>query len=355
MSTRVLVMGAGGGASNNLISSLRSALPGVVPLGANDDPFTLRNSIADRNYLLSPADDSIEGIGRVVTREGVDLIIPSNDTEVRQLSDGRDTVANGVFLPPKAIIELCQDKCDLAGFLAERGIPVPVSFAVTAKDALDDLFGALGGASLVWCRTRSGSRSRGAAPVSSARQALGWIEHWEELHGIDPASFMLAEYLPGRDFFCQTLWQAGRLVLVKTCERVAYFGAENSPSGVSSLYSLAKTVVDDRIVDVSVRAMRAIDPLATGAFGIDLKENADGVPCVTEINAGRLFFGMTTIGSLGKHNLVECYVRLGLGETLAFDDAYDCPPDYYVVRDVDTAAGIFHVDDILHRFLRPDE
>ena len=57
---------------------------------------------------------------------------------------------------------------------------------------------------------------------------------------------MLAEYLPGRDFFCQTLWRDGRLMLVKTCERISYFAAENTPSGVSSLYSLAKTVVDER-------------------------------------------------------------------------------------------------------------
>jgi len=88
---------------------------------------------------------------------------------------------------------------------------------------------------------------------------------------------------------------------------------------------------------------------------VDLKENADGVPCVTEINAGRLFFGMTTIGALGRHDMGASYVRLALGETLVIDEPYDCPPDYYVVRDIDTAAGVFHADDIIEHFMAADE
>ena len=48
---------------------------------------------------------------------------------------------------------------------------------------------------------------------------------------------MIAEYLPGRDFFCQSLWQDGHLVLVKTCERVAYFGGEN----IGDRYILERT------------------------------------------------------------------------------------------------------------------
>ena len=165
---------------------------------------------------------------------------------------------------------------------------------------------------------------------------------------------MIAEYLPGRDFFCQSLWQDGRLVLVKTCERIAYFGGENSPSGTSSLYSLAKTVVAPGVVDVSLRAIRALGAAPTGTFSVDLKENVGGVPCVTEINAGRLVMGMTTIAPIGAHNIAECYVRAALGETLAFDDPYDCPPDFYIVRDLDTPAGVFHADDVLTPLLRPD-
>jgi hypothetical protein len=105
---------------------------------------------------------------------------------------------------------------------------------------------------------------------------------------------------------------------------------------------------------VSRRALLALDPTPTGTFSVDLKENADGVPCVTEINAGRLVMGMTTIGSLGAHDMAACYVRLALGEALTLEDAYDCPPDLYVVRDVDAPAGVFHADEILDGLLRLD-
>jgi carbamoyl-phosphate synthase large subunit len=347
-------MGAGSGAMNNLIASLRSALPDLTAVGAHDDPFTLRKSVAERNYLLSPGADDIGELTRIVARETIELVIPSGDAEVKRLSDARAALAPHVFLPPAAVVDRCQDKCELAELLARHDVPVPASFPVTSLEALDGIFDKLAWSARRWVRVRSGSRSLGAAPVTSASQARAWIEHWEALRGVDPTAFMVAEYLPGRDFFCQSLWQDGRLVLVKTGERVSYFGGENTPSGASSLYALAKTVVEPDVVDVAVRALRALDPAPTGTFSVDMKENAAGRPCVTEINAGRLVMGLTTIGAIGAHDMAAAYVRTALGETLIFDDPYDCPPDYYVVRDLDTPAGVFHVDDILERLLRPD-
>lgn len=354
MEPHILVLGAGSGAANNLIATLRAALPGLTVIGAHDDPFILRKSPAERNYLLSPGSNNVAELVRIVAREAIDVVVPSNDGEVKQLSDHRRALARHVFLPPASVIDRCQDKYVLAEFLARHDVPVPVSFPVTSLEALDGIVEKLAWAPRFWCRVRSGSRSFGAAPVTDAKQARSWIEHWTALRGVEPASFMIAEYLPGRDFFCQSLWQDGRLVLVKTCERISYFGGENSPSGSSSLYSLAKTVVEPQVVDVSLRAIRALDPVPTGTFSTDSKENADGVPCVTEINAGRLVMGMTTIAPIGAHNIAACYIRAALGERLAFDDPYDCPPDYYIVRDLDTPAGVFHVDDILGHLLRSD-
>src|SRR5260221_14737823 len=97
---RVLVMGAGGGAANNLMAGLRRALPGLTTVGAHHDPFTLRKSIAERNYLLSSASRGAREIARVVARERIDLVIPSSDPEVDLLSDHRDALAGRVFLPP---------------------------------------------------------------------------------------------------------------------------------------------------------------------------------------------------------------------------------------------------------------
>lgn len=350
MGARLLVMGAGNGAANNLVTSLRASIPALTIIGCHDDPFILRKSAAERNYLLGGSSAAIEEIMAVVRGEAVDLVIPTGDADVTLLSDHRDVLGSRVYLPSKRVVDLCRDKCDLAATLARQGVPVPVSLPVIDRETVDDVVVKLAWAPGLWCRTRTGSRSLGATPVANAAQARSWLLLWEELRGMPASAFMLAEYLPGRDFLCQSLWRDGRLVLVKTFERISYFGGENSPSGVSSLSSLAKTIVDDRVVDVSARAVRALDPGASGAFSIDLKENTAGVPCVTEINAGRFFIGMTAFDHVGKHNMSACFVRMALGETLAIADPYDCPPDYYLVRDLDTPPGVFHADDILSAF-----
>jgi len=351
---RVLVMGAGTGAANNLIASLRGALPGLAAVGVHDDPFVLRKSDAARNYLLAPGAADIRELTAVVARERVQLVIPSSDAEVARLSRHRRRFGPRVFLPSAAVIERCRDKYELAAFLDRHGVPVPVSFPVTSLEALDGIAEKLAWAPRLWCRVREGSRSLGAAPVTHAAQARAWIEHWGAVREIPPAAFMVAEFLPGRDFFCQSLWAHGRLVLVKTCERVSYFGGENSPSGGSSLYALAKTVREPAVVDVSLRAIRALARRPHGTFSVDLRENVAGVPCVTEINAGRLVMGMTTIAAIGAHNLAAAYIRVARGERLAITDPYDCPPDHYIVRDVDAPPGVFHADEILAPLLRPN-
>ena len=346
MSARVLVMGAGTGAGNNLVASLRASLPSVIVVGCHDDPFILRKSAADRNYHLGSL-GGVEDLLTLAQREAVDLVVPTGDHDVKLLSDHRDSFGARVFLPSKAIVDLCQDKCDLSATLERHGVPVPVSLPITDREGVDEIFQKLAWAPRLWCRMRSGSRSLGATPVTTATQARSWLLLWEELRDVPASAFMLAEYLPGRDFLCQSLWRAGQLVLVKTFERISYFGGENSPSGVSSLSSLAKTVVDRRVVDVCVRAVRALDPHASGAFSIDLKENVAGVPCITEINAGRFFIGMTAFDHVGTHNMSACFVRLATGEEVAIGDPYDCPPDYYLVRDLDTPPSVFHADDVL--------
>jgi hypothetical protein len=54
-SRRLLGMAAGTGACNNLVRSLKAGAAGVYIVGCNDDRFTLKQSTADRLYLLRPS------------------------------------------------------------------------------------------------------------------------------------------------------------------------------------------------------------------------------------------------------------------------------------------------------------
>ncbi|HUM18054.1 MAG TPA: hypothetical protein VL086_20355 [Candidatus Nitrosotalea sp.] len=349
MGRRLLVTGAGTGASNNLIRSLRGGDPSFWIVGVNSDRFVLKKSVADRRYLL-PSVDSDEfpaGLLALIEREQIALVIPTTDAEVSALSDLREALGRRCFLPDRATIALCQDKHALTAHLAAHAVPIADTRPVTDLEELPGIFARLEGAPPFWCRARTGSRSLGAAPVQSPEQARAWMLYWEEMRGVPVTSFIVSEYLPGRDFLCQSLWRDGALVLANTFERLSYFGGESNPSGVSSLSSLAKTVVDARVLETSRAAVRSLAPGVSGAFSVDLKENRRGVPCVTEINAGRFFIGMTAFDHVGKHNLPLTFARLALGEAVTLRDEYDAVEDYYLVRDLDTLPGVFHADELL--------
>jgi carbamoyl-phosphate synthase large subunit len=348
MRRRLLVTGAGPGASDNLIRSLRGGDPSFWIVGVNSDRFVLKKSIADQRYLLPSAESEefAAALVALVEREGIALVIPTTDVEVSALSEMREALGPRSFLPDRAAIARCQDKHVLSAHLAAHAIPIADTRPVTDVDALPDVFARLGGAPPYWCRARTGSRSLGAAPMRSPEQARAWMLYWEEMRGVPVTSFIVSEYLPGRDFLCQSLWKDGVMLLANSFERLSYFGGESNPSGVSSLSSLAKTVVDTRVLETSRAAVRSLGPRVSGVFSVDLKENRRGAPCVTEINAGRFFIGMTAFDHVGKHNLPLTFVRLALGEPVGLREEYDAVDDYYLVRDLDTRPGVFHADEL---------
>lgn len=348
MGRRLLVTGAGTGASNNLVRSLRGGEPSLGIVGANSDRFVLKKSVADVRYLLPSAEreEFRAALLELVERELIDLVIPTSDAEVSAVSDAREALGRRCFLPDRAAIALCQDKRELTDHLRGHGVPVPDTHPVAGLDDLGALFARFRTPPPYWCRARKGSRSLGAAPVKRPEQARAWILYWEEMRGVAADSFIVSDYLPGRDFLCQSLWNDGALLLASTFERLSYFGGESNPSGVSSLSSLAKTVVEPGVLDVCRAAVRTLGPRVSGAFSVDLKEDRRGVPCVTEINAGRFFIGMTAFDHVGKHNMPLTFVRLALGEPVALREEYDAVDGYYLVRDLDTLPGVFHADEL---------
>ncbi len=141
-------------------------------------------------------------------------------------------------------------------------------------------------------------------------------------------------------------WKDGQLILVKTSERLSYFIPANAPSAVSSVARLAKTIFAPKVVEVCTNAIRALDKKATGVFSVDLKENAAGVPCITEINAGRLSSGTNLHDLTGRHNMAVTYVRMALGERVDFREEYDVAENYYMLRGLDKCPEILHADEL---------
>jgi carbamoyl-phosphate synthase large subunit len=348
MTRRVLVTSAGTGASNNLIRSLKAGDASLCVVGCHDDRFVLKNSPADRNYLLPPPHRPgfLAAVRRVVTAERVGLLLPASDGDVRRFARLRGRTGGRLYLPRRATIERCQDKYGLTAFLQRRGIPAPVTFPVRDPGRLAELFARLPDPRRGWCRVRAGTGAFGAVPVRSAAEARDWIRCWTAIRGVPARAFTLSEYLPGRDIGCQSLWKDGRLVLIKTYERLSYLTRGDRPGRAASTAALARTVSAPAAVDTCRRAVRALDPRASGAFSIDLKEDAAGVPRITEVSAGRLSSATNILDLAGKHNMALTYVSLGLGEPVELCEEYDVAEDHYMLRDVDTLPALFHADEL---------
>ncbi len=357
----IIVTGAGGGGSNNLIRAFRASEHRVKIIGTNLDRSFLARSMADHNFLIPPSsrtDDYVRAINTIIDREEIDLIVPSNDTEVEAISACRGRLDAPTFLPSVPALKLCRDKLALSAHLKDRGIPAPHSLPIESREGLPGLFEALGGGPLAWCRLRGGTGSRATLPVRNAQQLEFWLDYWRDMYNIAPGSFTLCEYLPGRDFACQTLWKDGKLLLAKTCERLVYLFGANTPSGTMSTPSFGKLVNIPEVNDVCERAVKAVDPEASGVFSIDLKENADRVPHVTEINAGRFFRISPVMNLSGRYNMAGLFLSLAFGKTVSvepgsrFNDIGD--EDTFWICDIEDIPSVITNSEIESRYERLD-
>jgi hypothetical protein len=355
MSRRVLITRAGSGPCNNLMSSLLHDDPSIVLIGCNSDRFVLKRSPAQRNFLVaetepegasSPAFD--RDLREVITRADVDLVIPGNDEDALLLAQlhERSPLPCRTYLPSAKTIELCHDKYALYELFRRHNIPVATTYPISDRASLAEAWRALAPRDLAWCRIRHGCASMGATKVRDADQAWHWITYWNTMRGVPVEHFTLCEFLPGRDYNIQGIWFEGRLVLIKMFERLSYLNATQSPSGMSSTPSLAKTVWEPAAIAACEAAMQVVDPRAHGVFFYDLKENEAGVPCVTEINASRFAMMTSFHDVVGRHNTAGTYVRLGCGDAVDIDSPYDDSGEYYLVREYDTLPGIFRADDL---------
>jgi carbamoyl-phosphate synthase large subunit len=346
MNARLLLLGAGSGAANNLVRSLRACDRSMAIIGAHHDRFVLRGAPTERRYLLPSLShpDFVGAVNRLIAAERIDVLIPTSDAEVRALAATRASLGCRTLLPTLATIDLCQDKYAFAEFLDAHGVPVPETVPVKTPDDVDSAFAALSRHRRLWCRRRRGQGGLGALLVSRPEQARAWIHYWMEMRGGDASEFTLAEYLPGRDFAGQALFADGEPIVTHAYERLSYLGGAAAPAGVG-LSALGRRVVDRRVSDLVTAATRAIEPRASGVFCFDAREDAAGVPRLTEFNAGRFGLSAILLDHAGTMNLAAAYVRLALDERVEPLVEADAAEDWYIVRDYDSAPTVLRADD----------
>jgi hypothetical protein len=170
------------------------------------------------------------------------------------------------------------------------------------------------------------------------------------MRGIPPRSFVLAEYLPGRDFMVQCLFKRGKPIIAKMFNRLSYHTLNAVPSGVSSTAAVSKMVYEPRIMQMCIEAMLALDPNASCVFFADVKENAEGDACITEINAGR-FSNLPTIQDLqARDSVCLTYLHAAFDEALPEKDLSSYAQECYIMRALDTPPVVLNVNELFAGF-----
>jgi hypothetical protein len=333
---RVLVTGAGGPAGVNFIRSLRAAEEPYYIVGTDIDRFHLEWPDVDVAYEAPRSSDPgyVDFLNDLIELEGVELVHPQPDGEVRVISENRDRIGARTFLPSKGAIRVCQDKYESGRVWAEQGVQRTRAILIRSREDLEQAAAELG--LPFWLRATEGAGGLGSTPVDQVDVGWHWIEYWR-MRGKD-WTFVAHELLGGRNLAFTSLWDRGRVVCSQVRERLEYIYPYLAPSGVTGTPVLAVTRRRPDVDEIATRAVRAIDPEASGVWSVDLKEDSEGVPRPTEVNCGRFFTTGYFFTAAGV-NIPDLYVRLGYGEELPELPPYGLLDEgIYWIRHIDCPA-----------------
>lgn len=338
---RVLILGAGGAASNSVARCLRMA-GGYVIHGANCDPYDLAFADADHRHLLPRADDPdyLDALDDLVADTRPRVILPQPEEEVMAVAEG----GWSAMMPSADALETCADKFASYVLWAEAGITVPETRRIaTLKDlmwAMHDL------GPEVWLRPSSGAGGYGALKTSVLDEAWHWIGRHDGW-----GRFTAAQVLEPETVAWQSLWYDGHLIAAQAKRRLRWANARNVPSGVGGSAAISETISDPQVTAIAQRAIKAVAHRPHGLFGVDMALDSAGVPNPTEINAGR-FFTTVDFFAMAGLNLPDLFCALTHDQerraSLLDDEPQVNPlPDGLVhIRGMDQAPIVLHRDDL---------
>jgi carbamoylphosphate synthase large subunit len=343
---KILVTGVGGPAGINFVMSLRIAPERIFIVGTEANKYFIYSASVDKRYLLPKATevDYIDRLNEIIRKENVKFIHPQPDIEVAIISENREKLEANVFLSSKEAVCKCQDKLESMRIWQKNDIPVARFIELCKESDIDKAFEEFGGP--IWIRARHGAGGKGTTPAYNKETALSWIRYWKSRNV--KWEFIAQEYLPGRNIGFHSLWKDGELITSMARERVEYIYPNLAPSGVTGTPSVQKTIHDNTVNDVGTKAVLSIDPNFNGIACVDLKENKEGKPCVTEINAGRMFTTSFFFSYASKilrkdhyANIPYLYVKLAFKENIPNIPKYNIlPEDIYWIRHIDMPAKL---------------
>lgn len=179
-----------------------------------------------------------------------------------------------------------------------------------------------------------GAHGKGSLLVTGKEEAKSWINHWNGW-----GNFTGSEYLPGKNLGFDCVWKDGKFIKGHVKERIAYALAGSVPSGISGTAGTMKSLDRIDVEEVAKAAILALDSHPNGVFAVDLKENEDGKPYITEVNAGRFLTSSLHFFAKVNYPLPYLYLKVAYGENFDFNFPY--PKGTYMIRSLDCEPIIF--------------
>lgn len=286
--TTVLVTSAGSSPGLDITRCLRAGEECRI-IGADADEWGRRSAsrlcdeVVSLPAVVSGNEEYAEAIFAAASE--VDFVFYSLDVEIQALVNYGRYPETAHALPPLGVARVVLDKA-LTVESSPHPDDFPRTYPIPGVASLGESIGT--GEEEMWLRPASGTSGRASTVIEGAEEARFWIEYWSN-RGLE-TTWMLQEYLPGRNFNWTGLFLDGERVAWASMERLEYFMAGVAPSGVTGQVKLARTVAESSVSEISERVVRSLDPAPTGLYSVDLREDRHGQPRVTEVNprpAGR--------------------------------------------------------------------
>jgi carbamoyl-phosphate synthase large subunit len=318
----------------------------MVIVGTEANEYFIHLATTDKKYQVPKATERgyVDFLNGIIAKEKIEFLHAQPDIEVEIISENREKLDTNLFLPSKRAVRACQDKLEAARFWETQGVPVAKFMELRKESDVEAAFEEFG--SPIWIRATHGAGGVGSTPASNKEIAMSWITYWKARNV--NWRFIAQEHLPGKNTAFHSLWQNGELVTSMARERLEYIYPHLAPSGITGTPAVQKTVHDAAINKTGTDAVLSIDENFNGIACVDLKENSEGVPCVTEINAGRMFttsyffsFASKMLRKDYYANIPYLYVKLAFREKIPEIPKYNIlPKNVYWIRHIDAPARL---------------
>lgn len=345
---KILIAGAGGAPTENVIRSWKKAEKRECIVGMGSEMFDLVLSDADKKYQVPYAVEPTykKRLFDILMREKPDFAYFQHDIEIRVISRMREELLDRnikLFMPSKETIELCVDKGRTAERWMAEGVRIPKTKVLCNENDLKEAFEKLGDEDgNIWIRSTVGGGGKGALPTNDYEFAKIWIERFNGW-----GKFTAAELLTSKTVTWLSIWFEGELVVAQARRRHSWNFGNRTLSGVTGITRVGITDSDETVNRVALDAIYAVDRKPHGIYGVDMTYDKKGFPNPTEINISRFFTTVYFFTEAGL-NMPEIYKNIALyDEFPTLEKKINPLPDGLIwIRGMDRVPRLMTMDEI---------